>query len=157
MLYTLFFAGYHFPSPANIGVERMCFLIFAGSANRFARFFAKNLSWNCPGDLLEALGGQDRKSLRGTCFFGPSWGRLGRLLARLGGLYWPSGSSWRPLEPVLDPSWRPKSDLKSLPRCIFFWIIFLMRFSIDFGSIFDGFWTRSEVRRGPQSIVNIGL
>ena len=34
--------SYHFSSPANIGVERMCFLSFDGRANRFARFLAKN-------------------------------------------------------------------------------------------------------------------
>ena len=86
----LIFSGYHFPSPANIGVERISFLSFAGRANRLARFLAKNLSWKRLGGLLGALGGQDRESLRGIRFFGPSWGRLGRLLARLGGLYWPS-------------------------------------------------------------------
>ena len=79
---------------------------------------SKNPSWRGPGGLLGALGGHYRKKRAGPCFFGPSWGRLGRLLARLGGLLGPSWPSWRPLRPVLGPSWRPKSDPDSTqPRC----------------------------------------
>ena len=74
-----------------------------------------------------------------------------------GGLLGPSWPSWRPLEPVLGPSWRPKSDLKSLPKSIILWITVLINFSIDFGSIFDRFWTRFGVARGPFCIVNNGI
>ena len=89
----------------------------------------KNKSKMLQKSLLEgsrgALGGSWRllaanteKGGRGYVFPDPLGSRLGRLLARLGGLLGPSWPSWRPLRPVLGPSWRPKSDPDSTqPRC----------------------------------------
>ena len=73
----------------------------------------KNQSWRGLGGSLDGLGGQYRKMRGAPCFSGPSWGHLGDLLGRLGGLLGPSWRSWRPLGPVLGSSWRPKSDPKS--------------------------------------------
>ena len=100
MLYTLFFAGYHFPSPANIGVERMCFLSFAGRADRFARFLPKISVGSVLAASWGPLAANTEKACGGPVFFDPlgavlavswpvlaaSWGRLGRL----GGLLGPS-------------------------------------------------------------------
>ena len=98
------------------------------------------------GGVLGRLGGQDPTRARGLRFLEASWGRLGAPGGPSWGLLGPSWPSWRPLDPVLGPSWRPKSDLKSLPKSIILWITFLINFSMDFGSIFDRFSTPKSIK-----------
>ena len=100
---------------------------------------------------MEALGGQYHTRVAGIRFLEASWGRLGAPGGPSWGLLGPSWPSWRPLDPVLGPSWRPKSDLKSLPKSIILWITFLINFSIDFGSIFDRFSTPKSIKNRSKN------
>ena len=102
--------------------------------------FGIPLEWSqgCPGASWGALGGQDRKRVRGICFLEAFWGRLGGVL----------GPSWGRLGRFWRPRWsqnRKKTGLNIDRNFDAFWNRFLNRFWWIFGWKMEPSWHQNGI------------